>query len=107
MSDSPSPRVTQSHEKQELQDLNKRLVTYISRVQQLEGENSKLREEVTIVKTDTVLKEVHRIEEAYSSELAEAKLLLETVSQEKSEQEIKHAADVKIGKTGEWEDQAT
>jgi len=80
----PSPTmISRLAEKNELASLNDRLASYIDRVRQLEGENSKLTR-IIQSQEDTVSKEVVNIKGLYEQELASARKLLDDTSKDKA-----------------------
>ncbi|XP_056289166.1 lamin-B1-like [Pseudoliparis swirei] len=82
-----SPRITRLEEKQQLQDLNDRLVVYIDKVRSLESENDVL--QVTIKeKEDVRSREVTGLKALYDSELADARRSLDESSKERARLQI-------------------
>jgi len=80
----PSPTMlSRVQEKNELAGLNDRLVAYIDRVRQLEGENARLMTRVQS-QEDTVTKEVTGIKGLYEGELNSARKLLDDLAKEKA-----------------------
>lgn len=85
---SPSPaRITRIQEKEQLQNLNDRLATYIDRVRFLETENSRLQVQVKSTE-ETVTREVTNIKSLYESELREARKLLDDTAKEKAKLQL-------------------
>lgn len=85
---SPSPaRLTRMQEKEQLQNLNDRLATYIDKVRFLETENSRLQVQVRSTE-ETVTREVTNIKTLYESELAEARKHLDDLAREKAQLQL-------------------
>ena len=85
---SPSPSViSRLQEKNDLASLNDRLASYIDRVRQLEGENSRLTRMVQ-TQEDVVTKEVSGIKGLYEGELASARRMLDDLAKEKAKLQV-------------------
>ena len=93
---SPSPaRTTRQEEKEQLQNLNDRLASYIDRVRYLEQENSRLLVQVKSSE-ETVTREVSSIKSLYETELEDARRVLDETAKEKAKLQIdvgKYKAD--------------
>lgn len=74
-------------EKQDLQNLNDRLATYIDKVRYLEAENNRLTREIQSTQ-ETVTREVSNIKSMYDHELSDARKLLDETHREKARLEI-------------------
>lgn len=83
---SPS-RLTRLQEKEEMQNLNDRLIVYIDTVRRLESENSRL---TAIISTynETSVRDIGEIKRMYESELEDAKKLIDDLAKEKAKHEI-------------------
>lgn len=83
---SPS-RVTRLQEKEEMQNLNDRLVVYIDTVRRLESENSRLQSLVCTFNENSS-RDVSEIKKLYENELEDAKRLIDELAREKAKYEI-------------------
>ena len=83
---SPS-RITRQQEKDDMQNLNDRLVVYIDTVRRLEVENGHLRNTVQSY-TEKSTQEVAEIKGMYEQELDDAKRLIDELAKEKAKCEI-------------------
>jgi chromosome segregation ATPase len=91
---SPS-RTSRLQEKEEMQNLNERLVIYIDTVRRLEFENNRLQQTVQQYSENSV-RDVADIKKLYETELEDAKRLIDELAKEKARIEIelnKHKAD--------------
>ena len=91
---SPS-RITRLQEKEEMQNLNDRLVIYIETVRRLESENMRLKSEVQSY-TEVSTRDVSEIKTLYERELEDAKRLIDELARDKAKFEIevnKHKAN--------------
>jgi len=91
---SPS-RITRLQEKEEMQNLNDRLVIYIDTVRRLESENSRLQNIVQSYSEHST-RDVTEIKQLYERELEDAKRLIDELAKEKARYEIevnKHKAN--------------
>ncbi|XP_033749479.1 lamin Dm0-like [Pecten maximus] len=85
---SPSPaRLTRQNEKDQLQNLNDRLATYIDRVRYLENENSRLTVQIKSVE-ETVNRDRSNIKAVFQTELDDARRLLDETAKEKARLQI-------------------
>jgi len=85
---SPSPaRILRQQEKDQLQNLNDRLASYIDRVRFLETENNRLSIQVRSSE-ETVNREVTNIKGLYETELEDARKLLDETAKEKARLQI-------------------
>lgn len=82
-------RVTRLQEKEEMQNLNDRLVIYIDTVRNLESENNSLRVKVSTY-SESSTKEVTEIKQLYEHELEEAKTLIDEIAKSKAKFEIEN-----------------
>jgi chromosome segregation ATPase len=103
-------RVTRIQEKEELQNLNDRLVIYIDTVRKLESENNMLRVQVTTY-SEQSSKEVTEIKALYEHELDEAKSLIDEIAKQKAKFEIenlklKASAEEALGKLAQRDKEA-
>ncbi|XP_018562018.1 lamin Dm0 [Anoplophora glabripennis] len=80
-------RHSRMQEKQDLQNLNDRLATYIDKVRYLEAENNRLTREIQSTQ-ETVTREVSNIKSMYDHELSDARKLLDETHREKARLEI-------------------
>ncbi|XP_017069021.1 lamin-C isoform X1 [Drosophila eugracilis] len=80
-------RTTRIQEKEELQHLNDRLACYIDRMRNLENENNRLTQELSLAQ-DTVNRETSNLKAVYEKELAAARKLLDETAKEKAKLEI-------------------
>lgn len=90
---SPS-RITRLQEKEEMQNLNDRLVIYIDTVRRLESENSRL-QSIVHSYSENSTRDVTEIKNLYEKELDDAKRLIDELAKEKARFEIevnKHRA---------------
>jgi len=83
---SPS-RISRQREKEDLQNLNDRLVAYIDSVRRLESENSRL-QSALYTYTESSSKEVGEIKSLFERELEDAKRLIDELAKEKARLEI-------------------
>lgn len=84
----PSPqRLTRLKEKEELQNLNDRLIVYIETVKRLEAENSRLQSYVQST-SETSFREVGEIKALYERELEDSKRLIDELARDKAKLEI-------------------
>lgn len=83
---SPS-RVSRQHEKEEMQNLNDRLVVYIDTVRRLEQDNSRLQSVITTYNENST-RDVSEIKSLYERELEDAKRLIDELAKEKAKFEI-------------------
>lgn len=91
---SPS-RITRLQEKEEMQNLNDRLVIYIDTVRRLESENSRLQNIVQSYSEHST-RDVTEIKQLYERELEDAKRLIDELAKDKARYEIevnKHKAN--------------
>ena len=83
---SPS-RITRMHEKEEMQNLNDRLVIYIDTVRRLEQENTRL-QGIVMTYNESATRDVSEIKLLYEKELEDAKKLIDELAKEKAKFEI-------------------
>ncbi|RNA38138.1 lamin Dm0 [Brachionus plicatilis] len=83
---SPS-RITRLQEKEEMQNLNDRLVVYIDTVRRLESENSRLQSLVCTFNENSS-RDVSEIKKLYENELEDAKRLIDELARDKAMFEI-------------------
>lgn len=83
---SPS-RITRLQEKEEMQNLNDRLVIYIDTVRRLESENNRL-QSIVLSYNENSNRDVNEIKKLYENELDDAKLLIDELAKEKAKYEI-------------------
>ena len=83
---SPS-RITRLQEKEEMQNLNDRLVVYIDTVRRLESENSRLQSLVCTFNENSS-RDISEIKNLYQNELEDAKRLIDELAKEKAKFEI-------------------
>uniref|UniRef100_A0A665UU83 Lamin-A-like n=1 Tax=Echeneis naucrates TaxID=173247 RepID=A0A665UU83_ECHNA len=76
-------RITRLQEKEDLSNLNDRLVVYIDKVRSLEAENAGLRVRITESETE-VSRELTGLKAAYETELADARQTLDSVAKERA-----------------------
>ncbi|GLD59357.1 lamin-A-like protein [Lates japonicus] len=76
-------RITRLQEKEDLSNLNDRLVVYIDKVRSLESENAGLRLRITESETE-VSRELTGLKAAYETELADARQTLDSVAKERA-----------------------
>lgn len=91
---SPS-RISRLEEKEQMQNLNERLVIYIDTVRRLESENARLHKTITTY-NESSSRDVEEIKNMYNQELDDAKRLIDELAREKARFEIevnKHRAD--------------
>ena len=101
---SPS-RLTRLQEKEEMQNLNDRLVIYIDTVRRLESENSRL-QSIVYSYTESSRNDVSEIKKIYERELEDAKRLIDELAKDKARYEIEvtkqkaaaHDANAKLDK---------
>ena len=93
----PSPmRRTRIQEKEELQYLNDRFLSYIEQVRTMKESNVRLEFELSSVK-EQLGREAESVKVLYESELADARNLIDETAKEKARQQIlasKHASRV-------------
>ena len=82
-------------EKETLQNLNDRFAVYIERMRTLEERNSSLTAEITTWK-EKEKSEVTEVKNMYESELANARVLLDEISKEKSRVELENNRNVTL-----------
>lgn len=80
-------RITRLQEKEEMQSLNDRLIIYIETVRNLEGENFRLKNEMTSY-NEVSTRDVSEIKVLYERELQDAKRLIDELAREKAKYEI-------------------
>ena len=80
-------RLSRIQEKEELQNLNDRLATYIDTVRSLELENSRLN---TLIRTtqETTSREVTNVKNVYERELADVRKTLDDTAKEKAKMQL-------------------
>lgn len=80
-------RLSRIQEKEELQNLNDRLATYIDTVRSLELENSRLN---TLIRTtqETTSREVTNVKNVYERELADVRKTLDDTAKEKAKLQL-------------------
>lgn len=78
------------HEKKDLQNLNERFASYIDKVRFLEAQNRKLANELETLKSRWG-KETSAIKDMFEQELASARKLIDDLTREKSDLEIKNS----------------
>jgi lamin B len=83
---SPS-RVSRLQEKEEMQNLNERLVIYIDTVRRLESENNRLQHTIQTY-TENSVRDVADIKKLFETELEDAKRLIDELAREKARIEI-------------------
>jgi lamin B len=83
---SPS-RISRLQEKEEMQNLNDRLVIYIETVRRLEQENTRL-QGIVLSYTENSTRDVGEIKTLYEKELEYAKVLIDDLAKEKAKYEI-------------------
>jgi chromosome segregation ATPase len=83
---SPS-RITRLREKEDLQNLNDRLVVYIDTVRRLEAENNQLKQQVHN-QSSTSTRDVCEIKRMYQGELEGAKALIDTLAKDIAKKDI-------------------
>lgn len=83
---SPS-RITRLQEKEEMQNLNDRLVIYIDTVRRLESENSRL-QGIVHSYSENSTRDVSEIKQLYERELEDAKRLIDELAKDKARFEI-------------------
>lgn len=83
---SPS-RLTRLQEKEEMQNLNDRLVVYIDTVRRLESENSRLNS-IVLSYTENTQRDINDIKKLYEQELEDAKRLIDDLARDKAKCEI-------------------
>lgn len=76
-------------EKKDMQDLNERFASYIEKVRFLEAQNRKLGSELEHLKSKWG-KETSQVKQMYEAELAEARKLIDDLTREKANLEIKN-----------------
>ncbi|XP_062292488.1 lamin-A-like [Scomber scombrus] len=76
-------RITRLQEKEDLCNLNDRLVVYIDKVRSLESENAGLRVRITESETE-ISRELTGLKAAYETELADARQTLDSVAKERA-----------------------
>lgn len=82
-------KTTREQEKKEMRDLNERFANYIEKVRFLEAQNRKLASELEQLKSKWG-KETSMIKQMYETELAEARKLIDDLTREKANLEIKN-----------------
>ncbi|CAF0828621.1 unnamed protein product [Brachionus calyciflorus] len=83
---SPS-RITRLQEKEEMQNLNDRLVVYIDTVRRLESENNRL-QSLVCTYNENSSRDVSEIKKLYENELEDTKRLIDELAKEKAKCEI-------------------
>ena len=83
---SPS-RITRLREKEDMQNLNERLIIYIDTVRRLETENNQLRAQVTTFQS-TSSREIVEIKGLYEAELEGAKKLIDDLAKDSARKDI-------------------
>lgn len=80
-------RITRLQEKEEMQNLNDRLVIYIDTVRRLESENNRL-QSIVLSYNENSTRDVSEIKRMYEQELEDAKRLIDDLAKEKARFEI-------------------
>uniref|UniRef100_T1IJX5 Uncharacterized protein n=1 Tax=Strigamia maritima TaxID=126957 RepID=T1IJX5_STRMM len=80
-------RISRLQEKEELQNLNDRLATYIDRVRHLESENSRLSAQIH-TREETRSREVNTVKQMFQGELDDARKLLDETAKDKAKLQI-------------------
>lgn len=83
---SPS-RITRLQEKEDMQNLNDRLVIYIDTVRRLETENNRL-QSIVYSYNESSTRDINEIKKLYENELEDAKRLIDELAKEKARFEI-------------------
>jgi chromosome segregation ATPase len=78
-------------EKKDMQELNERFANYIEKVRFLEAQNRKLASELEMLR-DKWGQETSAVKQMYESELSEARKLIDDLTREKTNLEIKNQA---------------
>ncbi|OWF52797.1 60 kDa neurofilament protein [Mizuhopecten yessoensis] len=84
-------KVNREREKKDMQDLNERFASYIEKVRFLEAQNRKLGSELEHLKSKWG-KETSQVKQMYETELAEARKLIDDLTREKANLEIKNSS---------------
>ena len=80
-------RRTRQQEKEELQHLNDRFVTYIDRVRRIRDEKESLDSQITHYQK-SVERETSKVKDVYESELHDARTLIDETAKEKARYQI-------------------
>lgn len=80
---------SREREKKDMQELNERFANYIEKVRFLEAQNRKLASELETLR-DKWGQETSAVKQMYESELAEARKLIDDLTREKTNMEIKN-----------------
>ena len=84
-SESSSPRVFRTKERDEFRHLNDRLAAYIEAVKNLKGQNLTLETEISVLQCE-ISTAADRVREVYEEELTATQALLEETEEEKRKQ---------------------
>lgn len=82
-----SMRITRIREKEQLQGLNDRLMSYIAQVRSMKESNYRLESELQICK-EQLGREADSVKALYETELADARNLIDETAKEKARQQI-------------------
>ena len=80
-------RITRIREKEQLQSLNDRLMSYISQVRTMKETNYRLENELMVCK-EQLGREADSVKHLYEAELADARNLIDETAKEKARQQI-------------------